>query len=107
MPSSGFEGQWDTDYGPLVLTVNGSTVNGTFGSYGGTVEGIVCGNLIRGKWKQRAVGGNGITWGDFVITLTGVGGNFTGTWTYQDDLAGEGGTWSGSRNLFAGSGDAA
>ena len=92
-----FNGDWDTDYGPMTIEVNGSYLWGEYGSLNGEIEGTVSGPRATGRWTQRAAGGNGATWGTFAITLTRNGDAFTGTWNYEDDLAPEGGTWSGER----------
>jgi hypothetical protein len=93
----GFAGLWETDFGTLQLQVHGSRVTGEYGSRGGHVEGIVCGSILRGTWRQLAEGGFGSSWGDVNLVLGGDGRSFTGTWTYRDDHAPGGGSWNGKR----------
>jgi hypothetical protein len=97
MANTGFAGEWETDFGRMTLTVDGVLASGRFGDHGGTVEGIAAGRVLNGKWRQNAAGGFGVSWGDFSLTLDGLGQRFTGTWTYRDDHAPGGGTWTGRR----------
>jgi hypothetical protein len=96
MADSGFAGKWNTDFGPLEIQVNGVTAVGEYGSCEGELKGTVCGTVLRGRWSQLAAEGPGITWGECVLTLTGLGESFNGTWTYLD------GTPPPSKNTWAG-----
>ncbi|MFL5329056.1 MAG: hypothetical protein ACJ8C4_09075 [Gemmataceae bacterium] len=95
--ASGFAGTWQTNYGQLNIEIEGDQVYGTYGNLGGEIEGVVGGNRATGKWNQQAANSHGATWGDFVLILQRNGEQFSGQWTYGDDMYPEGGVWSGTK----------
>lgn len=97
MTAANYAGEWHTDFGGLVLTIDGSRVTGTYGPNAGRVEGVLTGNTVRGGWRQSAPCAGGVTWGTFDLTFSGDGRSFTCRWQYQDHLAPGWGNWYGRR----------
>jgi hypothetical protein len=89
---------WETDYGTLELEVQGNRATGTYGDCNGCIEAAVNGNILHGTWRQDAVEESGLSWGNFMVTLSDDGESFTGRWNYCDDYAPDGGDWTGERS---------
>jgi hypothetical protein len=86
-----FAGTWQSTYGEMQLTVNGSRVTGTYTSGGGEIVGVVSGDTMTFRWYEtsRDQGGSGVFW------LSEDGDSFTGEWT-NDGSEGVS-SWSGTR----------
>lgn len=75
-----FGKEWNTDWGKLVLRLDGNRATGTYtnreGKYGpGTLIGSIAGDVLEGTWKDAR--GNGM----FRLVLSADGCRFTGTHT--------------------------
>ncbi len=95
-----FAGTWDTDYGNMVLTVNGDKVTGTYDDHEGMINGTVSDNKLTGTWTQAPTRAPPDDAGDFVFTLSADGSSFQGLWRYgySDDPGKKyDGFWYGTR----------
>ncbi|HEV2800467.1 MAG TPA: hypothetical protein VGW12_08220 [Pyrinomonadaceae bacterium] len=87
-----FDGTYQTDYGELKLTRNGNNVRGVYsweGQDNSTVEGVVNGNVLAGRWTQPDGKGR------FRFTLGRDGRSFTGSFT-TDGAPDANGEWNGT-----------
>lgn len=91
--ASDYQGEWTTNFGKMVLQVEGQTVTGTFkGNVSqGTIEGTVNEqtNQLNAKWADKKYRGT--------VTLSMLKGKngFNGEWWYSDKVYG--GAWYGVR----------
>jgi hypothetical protein len=85
--AQGFQGTWDTTFGPMQLNVSGSRVSGTYSGnvlgstvHDGRINGTIEGNTLTGTWAQPPtyVGPNDS--GRVVMVLSVHGNNFEGKW---------------------------
>ncbi|HEX8458972.1 MAG TPA: hypothetical protein VF656_16885 [Pyrinomonadaceae bacterium] len=87
-----FNATYETDYGELKLKRNGNSVRGVYsweGQDNSTVEGVVQGNVLAGRWVQPDGKGR------FRFTLGRDGRSFTGTFT-TDGAPDANGQWNGT-----------
>jgi len=47
-----WEGEWDSDWGHMVITQNGNQVSGTYTYDNGMISGTVSGNTFIGTWAE-------------------------------------------------------
>ena len=87
-PVSNFAGNWNHNFGTMVLAQSGANVNGSYTrGFGGdgTINGVVSGNTLNGNWHS-----GGAT-GTIKFVLAGSGKTFNGNW---DDVN----QWCGARS---------
>jgi hypothetical protein len=95
--ASDWEGDWHTDYGNLTIEVYGTTLEGEYESRGGTLRGVVNGDVATGTWRQFYTERPGIKTGWFRIELDDDSG-FSGQWNYGDTIGPPwDGTWEGTK----------
>jgi hypothetical protein len=95
-------GDWDTEWGALILTQEGPDVTGSYPSYdGGRVIGVMADMVFTGHWLQNEssqscgqVRDGTAYWGRLILTFDNEGTAFAGRWSYCD--AEPSGTWDGS-----------
>lgn len=46
----GFQGRWDTRFGPVIMRVTGNRAEGDYVNYGGKVWGTITGNVLDGQY---------------------------------------------------------
>jgi hypothetical protein len=86
-PTACFAGRWKTSCGYMGLKQNGNYVCGTYGTYGGYVEGYVSGGCFKGQWVANGSRG----YCEFTMWSNGCG--FNGYWKYPNGAYG--GDWGG------------
>ncbi|HYE83234.1 MAG TPA: Ig-like domain-containing protein [Clostridia bacterium] len=90
---TGWGGTWYTDFGPMVLTQNGSSITGVYRVYTDTpvfqLEGTVSGNVFTGRVRE------GEFTGEFEFSLESDAKSFTGKYHYtgEDEWT----DWNGTR----------
>lgn len=88
-----FNGAWDTDYGTLTLAQEGENVTGEYSHDGGTIEGTVIGNVLKGTWSEAPTHQPPDDAGEIEFQLDPQGISFTGKWRYGS--SGDWTTWNG------------
>ncbi|MDQ2986544.1 MAG: hypothetical protein M3R13_07465 [Armatimonadota bacterium] len=88
-----FAGVWQTTFGEMHLTVNGTRITGTYTSGGGEIVGVVSGNALTFRWfeVERDQGGSGI------FRLADDGESFTGEWCDDGNEGEMASSWTGTR----------
>ena len=97
-PEVSFEGNWESNYGPMVLRQIGQQVEGSVEHREGRIQGRAEGDLLLFDWEQprdrtaarMAVHGKG--W----LRISQDGSQLEGLWGYDDSREG-GGTWRAKR----------
>lgn len=85
-----WEGEWDSNWGKMVLTQNGGVVTGTYTWDAGRITGTVSGNKLFGTWAESPSYAPNKDAGAIEFTMSEDGMSFTGKWCY-----GSSGSWSG------------
>lgn len=82
-PGTDWGGVWYTDFGPMVLTQNGSSISGVYRPYTDVsvfyIEGTVSGDIFSGRIREDEFEGT------FEFELEGSGEAFTGRYAYDGD----------------------
>ena len=92
-----WEGQWDSNWGKMVLTQKGSTVTGNYTHDSGRIEGVASGNKMTGTWSEAPSYVPDKDAGDIEFIMSADGSTFSGSWGYGSNLSG--GDWTGSKRL--------
>jgi hypothetical protein len=89
-------GTWQTNWGAMILTQRGDTVEGEYEHDSGKIKGILSknGKVVRGRWSESPSYKAPNDAGDIEFTLTSDN-EFTGKWKYGS--GGSWSTWTGSR----------
>jgi hypothetical protein len=74
-----WSGVWQTTFGVLNLTQNGTQVTGTYPYRKGRLKGEVAGQVLRGRWYEGQAGWDEYR-GDFEFKLSPDGNHFVGRW---------------------------
>ncbi len=77
-----FTGNWETEWGDMTLTQNGTSLTGTYDYDGGRINGTVDGNTATGTWSEAPSYQPPLDAGDFVFVLSSDGTSFSGDWRY-------------------------
>jgi hypothetical protein len=88
-----WNGTWDSDFGTLKLTTNGSSVSGTYIYLGGKMTGKTSGNQLAGTWSQQPTYKPPDDAGDLQFTFNGDG-SFSGQW--RNGSSGDWQSWNGT-----------
>ena len=83
-------GTWDSSWGEMKLTQNGSKVTGTYTHDGGSISGTVSGNTLTGTWTEPGQRGR------IKFVMSSDGKSFSGGWSYNDADPGDSG-WNATR----------
>ena len=83
-------GVYDTNYGPLQVTVDGERVTGCYYNGGGQISGATDGRTINVEWRQN----QGTNYGTALMTLSSRGDFLNGVWYAGGQLQG---SWFGTR----------
>lgn len=92
-----WEGQWDSNWGKMVLSQRGNMVTGNYTHDQGRIEGIVSGNQMNGTWSEYPTYAPKRDAGDVRLTMSADGKTFDGAWGYGSSLSD--GDWTGSKRL--------
>jgi hypothetical protein len=91
-----FAGTWDSTWGKMVLTQEGSKVHGHFTGYReGGVSGQLEGDVYRFVWDQLKPRGHGRGY----LQISPDGNHLEGRWGYGKK-ADDGGRWAADRDLY-------
>ncbi len=92
-----WEGEWDSNWGHMVLTQSGNVVTGTYTHDSGRINAVVSGNKLIGTWSEAPSYAPDRDAGDIEFIMSADGKTFSGSWGYGSSLAG--GSWTGSKRL--------
>ena len=92
-----WEGEWDSNWGHMILTQSGSTVTGTYTHDSGRITATVSGNKLSGTWSEAPSYSPDRDAGDIEFIMSSDGKTFSGSWGYGSNLSA--GTWTGSKRL--------
>lgn len=92
-----WQGEWDTNWGKMLLTQNGNTITGTYVHDSGKISGKVSGNKLIGTWSESPSYAAPNDAGDIEFTMSNDGKSFTGSWRYGS--SGSWSNWEGGKRL--------
>ncbi|HYE80925.1 MAG TPA: copper amine oxidase N-terminal domain-containing protein [Clostridia bacterium] len=92
-----WEGEWESNWGKMVISQNGSVVTGTYTHDSGRISGIVSGNTLSGIWSESPSYMPPNDGGDMELTMSDDGKSFTGKWRYGSE--GSWGNWEGGKRI--------
>jgi len=90
-------GEWDTNWGKMVLTQNAASVTGTYTHDSGRINGTISGNVLTGTWSESPSYAAPNDAGDIEFTMSADGKSFTGKWRYG--TSGSWGNWEGGKRI--------
>lgn len=90
-------GEWETNWGKMVLTQNGASVTGTYTHDSGKINGTISGNTLIGSWSESPTYAPPNDRGDIEFTMSPDGKSFTGKWRYGSE--GNWGNWEGGKRI--------
>ena len=87
-----FDGEWESNWGKMVLHQNGSLVKGTYAHDSGKIEGRIRGKVLTGHWAEAPTYDiHSSDGGDVTFTLSDDCKSFSGRWRYGTE-----GDWYGT-----------
>lgn len=92
-----WQGEWDSNWGKMVLTQSGSNVTGTYTHDKGKISGTILGNVLAGTWSESPSYAPPNDAGDIEFTMSEDGKSFTGKWRYGSE--GSWGNWEGGKRI--------
>ncbi len=92
-----WEGEWDTNWGKMILVQKGSSVSGTYTHDQGRITGTVNRDKLIGTWSEYPNYSPPNDAGDIEFTMSADGKSFGGRWRYGSD--GSWGTWDGGKRI--------
>ena len=92
-----WEGEWESNWGNMVITQNGTSVTGTYTHDQGRITGTVSGNTFTGTWSEAPSYAPDHDAGDMTLVMAPDGMSFAGEWRYGS--SGSWGSWEGARRL--------
>ncbi len=90
-------GEWETSFGHLTFTQDGSIISGSYTHDNGKIEGKLQGRILRGQWSESPTYSPSHDAGDFEFEFSVDTKTFTGHWRYGFDKQTWDGTWNGNR----------
>lgn len=90
-------GEWDSNWGKMILTQNGASVSGTYTHDSGRVSGTISGNVFTGTWSESPSYSPPNDAGDMELIMSADGKSFTGKWRYGSTSSW--GSWDGGKRL--------
>lgn len=90
-------GPWNTNLGPLTLTLTGNVVNGTFTNAKIRLTGKIIGNVYIGRWSSPETYSCPYNAGNFRIVFTPDNTRFKGNWDYCEAPPDPAKVWEGMR----------
>lgn len=95
--SYSWAGEWDSNWGKMVITQNGASVTGTYTHDSGRINGTISGNVFTGTWSESPSYSAPNDAGDMELTMSADGKSFTGKWRYGSE--GSWGNWEGGKRI--------
>ena len=92
LSSCTYSGNWNTDWGAMVLKQEGSKVTGTYTHDSGKLSGTLVDGVFVGKWSEYPSYSEPRDAGDTIFYFAKDCNGFTGTWHYGVHTSG---AWSG------------
>ncbi len=92
-----WQGEWDTNWGKMVLVQNGPNITGTYTYDNGKITGKVSGNTMIGTWAEAPSYAPPSDAGDIEFTMSSDGKSFSGKWRYGSE--GNWGNWEGGKRI--------
>jgi hypothetical protein len=96
VPAS-FAGKWNTDFGTLTVTQHGNEIRGEYPHDRGKIEGVIEGNVVRGRWSEGPSYKPPRDAGDFEFEFSKHGTSFKGKWSYGFGSENWNSTWNGEK----------
>jgi len=90
-------GEWDSNWGKMILTQNGTSITGTYTHDNGRISGTISGNVFTGTWSESPSYSPPSDAGDMELTMSADGKSFTGKWRYGSE--GSWGNWEGGKRI--------
>ncbi|MEA4845835.1 MAG: hypothetical protein VB106_01235, partial [Clostridiaceae bacterium] len=90
-------GEWDSNWGKMVITQEVASVAGTYTHDSGKISGTVSGNIFTGTWSESPSYSPPRDAGDMELTMAADGKSFTGKWRYGSE--GSWGNWEGGKRI--------
>jgi len=90
-------GEWDSNWGKMVITQNGASVTGTYTHDSGRISGTISSNVFTGTWSESPSYSPPSDAGDMELTMSTDGKSFTGKWRYGSN--GSWGDWEGGKRI--------
>ena len=90
-------GEWDSNWGKMLITQNGASVTGTYTHDSGKINGTISGNVFTGTWSESPSYSPPSDAGDMELTMSADGKSFTGRWRYGSE--GSWSNWDGSMRI--------
>lgn len=78
-------GKWDTEYGVMTITQEGTNVTGTYSREEGKIVGTVSGNVLSGTWSEIPTYLPPKDAGDIEFVMSEDGLKFEGRWRYASE----------------------
>ena len=78
-----WEGEWDSDWGNIVITQKGNQISGTYTHDNGRISGMVSGNTITGTWAEYPSYSAPNDAGDIIFEMASDGKSFSGKWRFE------------------------
>jgi hypothetical protein len=88
-----WNGNWNTDWGMMLLSQNGNQITGNYEYEDGTIEGTVSGNTVTGTWSKAPSYSEPDDAGTFEFIMASDWMSFNGNWKYS--ACGWSGDWDG------------
>ncbi|MEA4960771.1 copper amine oxidase N-terminal domain-containing protein [Lutispora sp.] len=92
-----WEGEWDSNWGKMILTQNGPIVTGTYTHDKGRINGTISGNVLTGTWSESPSYAPPNDSGEIEFTMSADGKGFSGKWRYGSE--GSWGNWEGGKRI--------
>lgn len=92
-----WKGEWETNWGNMVLEQNSSLVTGTYTHDSGKINGTVSGNVLKGTWSEAPSYTAPRDAGEIEFAMSADGKSFSGKWRYGSE--GDWGAWEGGKRL--------
>ncbi|NPV93325.1 MAG: S-layer homology domain-containing protein [Firmicutes bacterium] len=86
-------GEWETNWGDMILTQTGAKVSGTYTHDDGKIEGTVSGSTLTGTWSEAPSYAPPGDAEEVEFVMSPDGKSFTGKWRYGSE--GAWGNWEG------------
>lgn len=94
-----WEGEWESNWGDMVLSQGGGAVTGTYTWELGRITGTVSGNTLVGTWSESPSYSPDKDAGAIEFTMSDDGKTFTGKWCYGSSGSWQG--WQGTKRITA------
>ena len=93
-----WSGEWDSNWGKMVLTQSDNVVTGTYTHDSGKITGNISENKLIGTWSEANSYAPPNDAGDVELAMSEDGKSFTGKWCYGSSSNYSSSSWTGTRN---------